>query len=278
MRLEGKLALVTGAAQGIGAATARRLGEAGANVIVADLDVARGTALANALGPSHRFVALDVAEAPGWGRLAADILATEGGLDIAFLNAGVTARPAGDPVSGSGIEVMTEEILGRVFPVNVYGVALGLIHCFPLARARGGTIIATGSTAPLIRYGADPLYSASKASVIALVKALAGEFAEAGVRLCGINPGSVDTRMYPANMREQRRADGGLASPEYLAGAVLNVLERGKPGDLWMARPQDRGYWVYEPNLLPDVALATDLPESAGFVPANSRGEVIVSA
>jgi NAD(P)-dependent dehydrogenase (short-subunit alcohol dehydrogenase family) len=269
MRLDRKLALVTGGAQGIGEATVRRLAAEGAQVIIADIDEGKGRALAEALGDPHRFTRLDVSDGAAWEALAGKIARGHDGLDIVFLNAGVTSWPVSSPHSASGLDALSSRLVEKILPVNLGGVAHGLAHCFPLAQAVGGTIVATASTAAIINYSADPIYTASKAGVIALVKSLAGELAAAGVRLCAVSPGSIDTQMYPENHRESRRAAGTLAAPDYLASAVMTILEQGQPGDLWIARPEDRGFWVYEPGTLPNVIGGDSIPAGARFVAAD---------
>jgi NAD(P)-dependent dehydrogenase (short-subunit alcohol dehydrogenase family) len=261
----GKSALVTGAANGIGAATARRLAAEGLQVILADIDTAGGAALAAELGAPHVFIRLDVTLEEDWRALAAALPA---GLHVAFLNAGTTGRPDFDPQSADMLPAMTPELIHRVIGVNLVGAALGLHYVHPLLRAAGGGhIICTSSTAGIDGTLSEPAYAASKAGVIALVKSSAVSLDGLGITLCGICPGSIDTRMYPANFRPGRLAAGALGSPEYLADAVMAVLREGQPGDIWMARPEDRGFWVFEPRRLPNRGRGEALPDGPRFVP-----------
>jgi len=267
--MNGKSALVTGAANGIGAATARRLAAEGLHVILADIDAGSGAALAAELGPPHRFIRLDVTLEDDWRALAASLPL---GLHVAFLNAGTTGRPDFDPQSADMLPAMTPDLIHRVIGVNIIGTALGLHYVHPLVRAAGGGhIICTSSTAGIDGTLSEPAYAASKAAVIALVKSSAVSLDGLGITLCGICPGSTDTRMYPGNFRPGRLAAGALASPDYLADGVLAVLREGKPGDIWMARPEDRGFWIFEPKRLPNRSRGEALPEGARFVPCDPK-------
>lgn len=268
MDLKDRLALVTGAAHGIGAATARRFAAAGATVIIADVDADGGMALAAELGAPHRFVRLDVASAAAWEELAAAIAAEFGGLDIVHLNAGIAGWPLGQPHSGSGLDTLSSGLIDRLLPINLGGIAHGIAHCFPLVEARGGTIVVTGSTSAINQYVADPIYSAAKAGALALVKALHAEFAARGVKLCAVSPGAVETRIIPDTIKDAARQRGLLASSEFIAEAVMTAILEGKPGDWWIARGEDRGFWVFEPNRLP--AAGEPIPQGARFVAARA--------
>src|SRR6185369_5612037 len=95
--LQGKIALITGGAKGIGAATARRLARASATVWMADVDDGNGRELQQSLGAPHRYVHLDVTDPAAWKSLVADMTSAHGGIDIMFLNAGIMFRPRGAP-------------------------------------------------------------------------------------------------------------------------------------------------------------------------------------
>ena len=166
MDLQGKAALVTGGASGIGAEAARRLTAAGARVAVADLDEARTRALADEIGglalpgdaaqPDTMTMAVDIAED------------TFGRLDVVLLNAGITAGQ-------SGVENLDLDGYRRIMGVNVDHVVFGLTAAVPaLRRAGGGAIIATASLAGLTAMPGDALYTLSKHAVVGYVRAEIG--------------------------------------------------------------------------------------------------------
>lgn len=278
MRLSRQVALVTGAANGIGEATARRLAQAGATVILADVDTERGTAIADELGAPHRFVPLDVSDEAQWREVTTNVKATEGRLQILFLNAGVLIRPLGAPAGDPALSWLTPERYRRVQRVNGDGVMYGVLYGFPLIRdSGGGIILANGSTAAVEHFAGDPTYSITKAGVIVLVRTLAAELEAAGVRICAVCPGSVDTRIYPRDRRSERAGTGQAspASPYYLANAVLTVIAHGRSGEIWFARADDEGFFTYEPPRLPTAPVQSDAASGRRFIPASIDGETV---
>lgn len=278
MKLRGKVALVTGAANGIGEATVRRLAQAGATVVIADVDVERGEAIAAELGAPHRFVQLDVADEGQWREVINGVKAHEGFLHILFLNAGILVRPLGAPAGDPAMNWLTAENYRRVQRVNGDGVMYGVINGFPLIRESGGGIIlANGSTAAVDFFAGDPTYSVTKAGVIALVQSLAAEFDAAGVRICAVCPGSVDTRIYPKDRRAERTGANQAipASPYYLANAVLTVIDRGVSGEVWFARTDDKGFFNYAPPRLPRAPVSVAEASGQRFVAASIDGEML---
>ncbi len=186
-RLSGKAALITGAASGMGAATARMFAAEGAHVLIADLQEESGKALAEELGDAGMFARCDVSiEADVAGAVA---LAEErwGRLDCIFNNAGFGG--AIGPIDETSVEDfdITMDVL-------VKGVFFGMKHAAPLMkRQRAGTIINTASMAAQVAGWSPHLYSAAKASVIALTRSVALEMAEWNVRVNCISPGVIET-------------------------------------------------------------------------------------
>jgi NAD(P)-dependent dehydrogenase (short-subunit alcohol dehydrogenase family) len=221
----GKVAIVTGAASGIGSATARRLGELGAQVIVIDLSDAGLRAVAEEIGATP--IVMDVSEPDAWDRLIADARASFGGIDLAHLNAGIVTMPF--PFR---IPDVTVGHYRRLIGVNVDGVVLAATKLVPVLAGRGGgAIVATASTAALIPLTDDPYYSASKAAIVSFVRSSAPQLAELGVRIHTICPGLVQTNMI-RNFVEQRTNDVPMPAldPAQVAAAVADLLAADETG------------------------------------------------
>jgi NAD(P)-dependent dehydrogenase (short-subunit alcohol dehydrogenase family) len=232
--LAGKVAVVTGAASGIGRAIARRYGREGAAVVVADVnaDGGQGTAaMIRDAGGRATFAACDVAD-PEQVRSALDDAAAEyGRLDIVVNDAGVggSGKPAGD---------MAVEDFRRVIDVNLLGPFYGAKFAIPHLRAAGGgSIINISSVYGLIGAPNTPAYASAKGGLIMLTKQMAVDYSRENIRVNCICPGFVDTdlggrraRMSPEDAaralaaREARAAIqpiGRQAQPEEIAGAAV---------------------------------------------------------
>ena len=189
--LDGRVALVTGASRGIGAATARALAAAGARVIVTDLADTGG--LARELGGLARRQ--DVTSETDWAETVAFARREAGGLDILINNAGVLSRTLG-PIT----EVSLEE-WRRVHSVNVEGVFLGCKHAIPSLAERasqwagGSVIVNLSSVAGLVGFAGASCYGASKGAVRLMTKCLAIELAPLKIRVNSVHPGVIDTHM-----------------------------------------------------------------------------------
>jgi NAD(P)-dependent dehydrogenase (short-subunit alcohol dehydrogenase family) len=156
--LDGKVAIVTGGASGIGLATASRLAAEGAQLVIADLNEDGGKAAAADLGA--RFVRADVGHPADWANVVAEAEEAYGGLDIAFLNAGVTSQQP-------DVTKISDELYRKVMGANVDGVVFGARAVVPaLERRGGGAIVATASLAGIIAFAPDPLYTATKHAVV----------------------------------------------------------------------------------------------------------------
>jgi NAD(P)-dependent dehydrogenase (short-subunit alcohol dehydrogenase family) len=191
-RFEGRRALVTGAARGIGRATAERLAAEGARVAVLDVDGDGATATADALGDGAMALVADVAEEPAVERAFAAVGQAWGGLDVVVANA--ATQLIGRDARADRLDV---EAWQRTVDVNLTGAFLTVKHAARAMLAnRGGAIVCTGS--PAGHYGLAPGldgYSATKAGVSGLVRVTAIDFAGEGIRVNGVLPGITETPM-----------------------------------------------------------------------------------
>lgn len=190
-RLAGKVALVTGAASGIGAETARRLAREGAAVMLSDRDPA-GEAVAAAIaaeGFRAEFRPHDVTKEADWEATVAATIAAFGKLNVLVNNAGV---------AGAGLELLshTLEDWRRITSINLDGVFLGMRHCGPaMIAGGGGSVINLSSILGKVGMAGASAYCASKGGVLLLTKAAAVEWAPLGIRVNSVHPGFIDTPM-----------------------------------------------------------------------------------
>ena len=222
--VKNKAAVVTGAASGIGLATAELLIERGANVVLTDIDEVAGSAAAKQLGDNARFCVHDVSSEPQW-QSVFDVCRKEfGQLDILVNNAGV-AFLAGQLTP----ESITLEEWGNVNRVNVDSVVVGCKLAIQEMKNSGGAIVNMASVGGTF---ASPLaipYGAGKAAVIQLTKTVACYCASAGypIRCNAVLPGTVETAMYKTFSEDQRAANakgvplGRVGKPREIAEAVL---------------------------------------------------------
>jgi NAD(P)-dependent dehydrogenase (short-subunit alcohol dehydrogenase family) len=188
-RLEGKVAVITGGASGIGEASARLFASEGARVVVADIQDEKGGRLAKEIGDKALYQHTDVGRESDIRGLVERAVASLGRLDIMFNNAGIAGE-------GGSIESMSVENFDRIVGVLLRGVFLGVKHAAPVMRRQGsGSIINTASTAGLRAGYGNHIYSAAKAGVIGLTRSVSMELGEAGVRVNCICPGFVPTPM-----------------------------------------------------------------------------------
>ena len=186
--LEGKAALVTGAAGGIGAATARRLADQGCRVLLVDQD-ARVIEQMAAADTRFQPAAADVADPQQTEAYVNAALESFGGLDIAILNAGIEG--AVRPIPEYDIATFDQ-----VMAVNVRGVWLGLKYCIPeIAKRGGGSIVITSSVAGIRGAQGMSAYCASKHAVVGLARTAATECAPLKIRVNTVNPAPIETRM-----------------------------------------------------------------------------------
>ncbi len=229
MQFDAIVALVTGAAHGIGEGIARRLGGLGARVVLADVDTAAGSALAAELGGV--FVPCDVGRFADNGRAVAEAVHALGGLDIVALNAGVT--------TGFGLgEDFDPERYRRVMSINLDGVVYGAQAARPALLARGGgDIVATASLAALAPMPQEPVYAANKAGVVGLVRALGPAWAPDGIRVNALCPAYADTAI--VDPFRPVLVDQGipLLHVEDVVDAFMAVLAGRRTGECWYVQP-----------------------------------------
>jgi 3(or 17)beta-hydroxysteroid dehydrogenase len=221
-RVEGKVAIVTGGASGIGAATVRMLAAEGAAVVASDVDRERGEALAKELGGKVLFARHDVCDEASWVRLISDTEARFGKLDVLVNNAGI--------IVVATIEDTTLEQWRRIHAVNAEGVFLGCKHAIPaMRRAGGGSIVNVSSLAALRGTPIYAAYSASKGAVRSLTKTVSLHCRQRGeaIRCNSIHPGGVETRLMRAAVKESTGVDMDT-NPE-AAAAFRRSVELAQP-------------------------------------------------
>jgi NAD(P)-dependent dehydrogenase (short-subunit alcohol dehydrogenase family) len=220
--LEGKVAVVTGAASGIGLACATRLAAEGAKVVVVDIAGDEAHRVAQALGAVA--VRADVGRPDDWSEVVATVRGL-GGLDLVHLNAGV--------VTGENdIVAMSDEQYRRIVSINVDGVVFGARALVPELTARGGgALVATASLAGLVAFAADPIYALTKHAVVGLVRSLALRLADVGITVNAVCPGLVDTPLVDGPVRDVLAATSfPLIEPGAVVEAVLGCMTGGQTG------------------------------------------------
>jgi NAD(P)-dependent dehydrogenase (short-subunit alcohol dehydrogenase family) len=213
MRLKGKVAIVTGGASGMGRSEATIFAREGASVVVADLLEKEGEETAKAIGPSARFMKLDVTSEESWQAVIAAAEREFGKVDILVNNAGISGTYQPDLTS--------TEAWDRVMDINAKGVFLGMKHALPaLKRAGGGAIVNISSISGFAgQHGVHMAYNASKGAVRIMTKTAAVQWAEHGIRVNSVHPGFM-----PA-----MRTSVGSANPEWRA-KVLRAVPMKREG------------------------------------------------
>jgi NAD(P)-dependent dehydrogenase (short-subunit alcohol dehydrogenase family) len=231
MDIEGKVALVTGAASGIGKATALALADAGAAVIIADVDESGGCETLRAVheaGARGSFIKTDVTRQEDIARMVAHAEEEFGALHILHNNAGINTGWPRFPFAD-------HDEWNRTLAVNLWAVISGTEAAVPLIkRSGGGAIVNSASLAGLIAFETDPIYAATKHGVVGLTRALAFLRDEANIRVNCICPAFVDTplpRRRLEAMSPAERADWEAAltrvpmiAPAEVAGVILEII------------------------------------------------------
>jgi NAD(P)-dependent dehydrogenase (short-subunit alcohol dehydrogenase family) len=254
-RLDGIRAVITGAASGIGEATARLFVAEGASVVLADVEDERGQRIAAELGGRCRYVHADVSQ-EGAVDVAVDLAVTEfGGLDCVFNNAGT-------PGAIGTLEEIDIAAFDRTVAVHLRGVFLGIRAAARVLRPQGrGSIINTSSVAALSAGYAGHDYSACKAAILQLTRTAANELGEDGVRVNAILPGAVPTAIYGRAFGLD--ADAAQRTVDFMTAALSNaapIRRAGTPGDiaeaaLWLA--SDASGYVNGQGIVVDGGLTT---------------------
>ncbi|MCC2637424.1 MAG: Short-chain dehydrogenase/reductase [Moraxellaceae bacterium] len=232
MFAQDSVALVTGAATGIGLETALAFARAGCHVVLADRDSGRGeqaAAQVRALGRRALFVPADVADPAQVERLHQEIATTFGRLDAACNNAGIEGELA--PTADC-----TLENFDRVISVNLRGLFLCLREQLRMMRDQGsGAIVNMASVAGLVGFAGLPAYCASKGGVIQLTRAAALEYAERGIRLNAVCPGAIKTEMIDRITHEDPATEKQFAAlhPMNRMGTVAEVANTV----VWLCSP-----------------------------------------
>ena len=228
--LDGKVALVTGAASGIGKATAERLASEGARVAVVDLTDDAGRQVADSLGGV--FHRADVGEAEQLDAAFATCEQELGGIDIAFLNAGIA-------IGHTDIETLPDEVYRLIMRVNVDGVVYGARAAVrAMERRGGGAIVATSSLAGLIPFPPDPVYDLTKHAVVGFIRSIAPSLLAKGITANTVNPGMTDTNILGDEGRRMlREANFPLIPPSQIADAVFRIVVGGRTGECWVCQP-----------------------------------------
>lgn len=184
--LENKVAIVTGGAQGLGAAHVRKLIEEGAKVVITDILVDKGEKLATELGDNATFVKLDVTDADSWEKAIKQAESAFGPVNILVNNAGIDImKPFVD---------FTAEDLQKLLNVNLFGNFHGMQKVLPsMKKAGGGSIVNISSLEGLRGTAGNSIYNASKFAATGLTKAVAQEYAEYNIRVNSVHPGAIQT-------------------------------------------------------------------------------------
>jgi NAD(P)-dependent dehydrogenase (short-subunit alcohol dehydrogenase family) len=238
MKLSGKVAIVTGAASGIGRASAMAFAREGAKVVFADCNRDEGElAVRTVVAEGHEawFTRVDVAKEGDVAQMVEDAVTRWGRIDILFNNAGVLlVKP---------VEEITEEEWDRVMGINVKATFFAVKHAVPhLRRSGGGAILNTGSIASLAGQVSTPVYSASKGAIALLTKSLALDLGRDGIRVNCICPGITDTPMLREHLGRGNEGEerirtrlarvplGNILSPDDVARAALYLVSDDSRG------------------------------------------------
>ena len=251
MKLDGRIALITGAGSGYGAAMARRFAQEGARVICADINHEAAVSVAATLqSPSGTAIAVrcDVADGASVAALVAESVRAVGGFDILVNNAALTQKPA-------RIAKISEAELDRLFAVNVKSLYHMAVHALPVLRQRGGGVVINIASVSAMRPRPGMTwYNATKAAVITLTQSMAAELAPDKIRVNAIAPAVGRTPMFDSmfgeggDAAEKSLAEtiplGRLCTPEDIAAAAVYLASDDAVFVTGVVLPVDGGRMV----------------------------------
>jgi NAD(P)-dependent dehydrogenase (short-subunit alcohol dehydrogenase family) len=220
--LSGKVAVVTGGGSGIGLASARRLAEAGASLVVVDLDADSAEKVAGEL--DGMALQADVGLPEAWNGIVEAVTERFGRVDIAHLNAGVMTGE-------SDITKLTDDAYRRIIAVNVNGVVFGVRAMVPpMSAGGGGAIVVTASLAGLIGFSPDPLYCVTKHAVVGLVRSLVPQLSERNITINAVCPSIVDTPLIDDTRSLLTESGFPLIDSAVVAEAVFDCITGDETG------------------------------------------------
>jgi NAD(P)-dependent dehydrogenase (short-subunit alcohol dehydrogenase family) len=250
-RLEGKVALITGAASGMGLAAAKLFASEGARVVLSDVVEEAGRSAAEEIGRAAAFVTADVSKAADADTMVRFAVDTFGGLHVLYNNAGVFL-----PQDGGAVET-PEETWDRTMSINLKGVWLGCKFGIPaMVESGGGSIINVASFVALMGAAtAQIAYTASKGAVLSMTREIAVEYARRGIRANALCPGPIETPLLAELMSDpQRRARRLVHIPIGRLGQAEEVVRAA----LWLASDDS--------SLMTGAALVVDGGITAAYV------------
>lgn len=250
------VALVTGAATGIGAAAARALAADGMTVVGTDVDIARGETFFGELGNPHCFLPLDVRDPAAWQATVSQVIERFGRLDFLHLNAGVMSRPKGAPLMDDPLLWFTADGYRKVMDVNLGGVAHGIAA--GLSAPSLSRILITASGAAILPLDLDPFYTASKFGVLGMGLALVPPLAARGIRLDILCPGAIGTDLTAPDIAAAIHQE----PVDFIGAAVATLAKTDDPGPVWLAFTEAEGLRRYELPGLPGLTGALDVTDS----------------
>jgi NAD(P)-dependent dehydrogenase (short-subunit alcohol dehydrogenase family) len=225
--LTGKVALVTGGASGLGAATCRALAATGAAVVVADITQDAGRAVAEEIG--GHFIAVDVSTLEANEAMVAAAVEQYDGLDFVYLNAGIS--------TGCGIgDSFDLDRYRRAMAINLDGVVFGMQAALPAVSERRGAFVATASLAGLTAVPLDPFYAANKHAVVGLARSVGPALGEQGVRFNAVCPGFSESQIIKDFRQDIIDSGVPIIPAEKVADTVVGLFAGTANGECWFVQ------------------------------------------